>query len=206
MQGKDLPSSFDSLSEELLLLEKLSKRYGIPLINREDGAVLSALAYYVRTLGGKIFVDAGAGIGYSTLWIIHGMFNFEHNEKVYIYVVEKNPARYKVLEDNIEKIRKNILSEKSFIDVKTINGDAVEFLDKIELSLDMVFVDIEKNQYKQVLSFLPKKLSKIGIGIFHNALIPGLDSDTRKFLEQQKQFSYYVVPTHLGLLIVKRLY
>ncbi|AGT35808.1 MULTISPECIES: hypothetical protein [Thermofilum] len=59
MQGKDLPSSFDSLSEELLLLEKLSKRYGIPLINREDGAVLSALAYYVRTLGGKIFVDAG---------------------------------------------------------------------------------------------------------------------------------------------------
>ncbi|AGT35809.1 MULTISPECIES: hypothetical protein [Thermofilum] len=132
------------------------------------------------------------------------MFNFEDNDKVYIYAVEKNPARYKVLEDNIEKIRKNILSEKSFIEVRTVNGDAVEFLDKIEPSLDLVFVDIEKNQYKQVLSFLPRKLSKIGIGIFHNALIPGLDSDTRKFLEQQEQLSYHVVPTHLGLLIVKR--
>ena len=206
MQGKDIPTSFYSLSKEILLLEKLSKQYGVPTIDREDGAVLSALAYYVGTLGGKIFVDAGAGIGYSTLWIIQGVSNIEHGDKVYIYAVEKNPARYRILEDNIERIRKDILAEKTFIETKTINGDAVEFLDKIEPSLDMVFVDIEKTQYQQVLGLLPRKLSKIGIGIFHNALIPGLDSDTRKFLEQQEQLSYHVVPTHLGLLIVKRLY
>jgi predicted O-methyltransferase YrrM len=195
----------DKFSEVAHSLEEASRRIGVSPIKREDGIVLSALSYYIGSLGGRVFIDAGAGIGYSTLWILHGLSSLAPRGKLVLYAVERDPLRRKILEENIEKVRKEIIEESPQIEIRAVNEDAVDFLEKVEPQIDMVFVDIEKRQYKEVLRILPGKLSKIGIGIFHNVLVPGLDDDTKEFLEQQEQLSYHLVPTSLGLLVVKRL-
>jgi len=63
ISGDSLTSRFLEIVE---ILEEESRRFWVPHIDREDGYVLASLSYYIAILGGKVFIDAGAGIGYST--------------------------------------------------------------------------------------------------------------------------------------------
>lgn len=190
-------------SDSLNSLEGVSRRLGVRSIDREDGLVLASLSYYVAMLGGRVFIDAGAGVGYSTSWILYGIMRTVPQEKIFLYAVERDFHRYKYLKENVERMRDLLFGEGSLLELSILNSDVIGFLEK-NLEIDMIFVDIDKRQYIDVLRILPKKLSRIGIGIFHNIIIPGLDEKAREFLEKQNQLSYHLIPTSLGLLIVKR--
>jgi len=185
-------------------MENTSRRLRISPISQEEGWVLASLSYYIALLGGRVFIDAGAGIGYSTLWILYGVSRASHRSGVYLYAVERNPDRYAYLQENIEKARTLLLRGGCQVEVRALNVDFVEFLENTELSVDMVFIDVDKKQYADVLELLPRRLSEIGIGVFHNATVPGLDERAKRLLEKQDQLVYHLIPTQLGLLIVKR--
>jgi len=200
--------SGDSLTSRFLeivdILEEESRRFWVPHIDREDGYVLASLSYYIAILGGKVFIDTGAGIGYSTSWIMYGLSKASANGKIYLYAIERDPARYRYLEENVEKLKNILLSKESAVEVNVLNRDAVDFLGEEDLEIDMVFVDIEKKRYIDILRILPTKLSRIGIAVFHNALVPGLAKEFVEFLENQDKLVHHVIPTSLGLLIVKK--
>lgn len=59
---------------------------------------MASLSYYIALLGGRVFIDAGAEIGYSTLWILYGVSRACHRSGVYLYAVERNPDRYAYLQ------------------------------------------------------------------------------------------------------------
>jgi len=63
-----------AVAEWLRLLEaceRLSREMGIPHIGWDDGAALYALAFAVAAERGEVVaVDAGAGAGFSTLWVL----------------------------------------------------------------------------------------------------------------------------------------
>jgi len=185
-------------------LEELSRRVGVRSIDREDGFVLASLSYYVAMLGGRVFIDAGAGVGYSTSWMLYGIAGTVPRGKISLYAVERDSRRYGYLKENVEKLGSLLFGEGSLVELITLNEDVVGFLEREGFEIDMIFVDIDKKQYIDVLRILPEKLSRVGLGIFHNALIPGLDEETREFLKKQKQLTHHVIPTPLGLLIVKR--
>jgi predicted O-methyltransferase YrrM len=201
ISGDSLTSRFLEIVE---ILEEESRRFWIPHIDREDGYVLASLSYYIAILGGKVFIDAGAGIGYSTSWIMYGLSKASTNGKIYLYAIERDPARYRYLGENVEKLKSILLGKESDVEVNVLNRDAVDFLGEEDLEIDMVFVDIEKKRYIDILRILPTKLSRVGIAVFHNALVPGLDKEFVEFLESQDKLVHHAIPTPLGLLIVKK--
>ena len=201
ISGDSLTSRFLEIVE---ILEEESRRFWIPHIDRGDGYVLASLSYYIAILGGKVFIDAGAGIGYSTSWIMYGLSKASANGKIYLYAIERDSARYRYLWENVEKLKSILLGKESAVEVNVLNRDAVDFLGEEDLEIDMVFVDIEKKRYIDILRILPTKLSRIGIAVFHNALVPGLDKEFVEFLENQDKLVHHVIPTSLGLLIVKK--
>jgi predicted O-methyltransferase YrrM len=200
--------SGDSLTSRFLdivdILDEESRRFWISHIDREDGYVLASLSYYIAILGGKVFIDVGAGIGYSTSWIMYGLSKASANGKIYLYAIERDSARYRYLGENVEKLKSILLGKESAVEVNVLNRDAVDFLGEEDLEIDMVFVDIEKKRYIDILRVLPTKLSRIGIAVFHNALVPGPDKEFVEFLENQDKLVHHVIPTSLGLLIVKK--
>jgi len=194
----------DEFLKNMTFVENLSRKLGIASIEYDDGLVLSSLSYVTALSGGKIFIDAGAGVGYSTLWILYGVLKAFSREKIFIYAIEKDPYRYKYLRENLEKLKNQFLRD-SFIEINNVNEDAVKFLREKNLVIDMIFVDIDKRRYIDVLEMLPEKLSDIGIGVFHNALFPGLDERVIEFLKRENRLSHHLIPTRLGLLIVKKI-
>jgi predicted O-methyltransferase YrrM len=191
-------------SEAVEYVWRVSGGLGVRPVEREDGLVLASLSYYITLLGGRVFVDAGAGVGYSTAWILYGISGANPRGRVSLYAVERNPQRFRYLRECIERVRASLPVGGTEVEVSLVNGDAVDFLEEGVDQVDLVFVDIDKRRYVDVLKFLPRRLSPIGLAIFHNALVPGLDEEAREFLERQNQLTYYVIPTSLGLLVVKR--
>ncbi|MCC6062321.1 MAG: hypothetical protein LM581_05085 [Desulfurococcales archaeon] len=70
----------------MTFVENLSRKLGIASIEYDDGLVLSSLSYVTALSGGKIFIDAGSGVGYSTLWILYGVLKAFSREK-YLYML-----------------------------------------------------------------------------------------------------------------------
>ena len=184
----------DKFLEYLERVYRESIEYGIPSIDVEEGYILYGLAYgYV--LGKRehvLVVDAGAGIGYSTLWLALGLYDAGCRECI-VEAVEKNSYLVKKLEENL------VGSGLNNIEFRVYNSDAVEFVEeKPSSSINILFVDIEKHRYPEILL---KSLDKVdGMIVFHNALFPPPPRRLYELLDKHG-ISYRVLPTENGLLI-----
>jgi len=82
---------FDEFLKNMTFVENLSRKLGIASIEYDDDLVLSSLSYVTGLSGGKIFIDAGAGVGYSTLWIFIWSFkSFFSRKNIYICYRERS--------------------------------------------------------------------------------------------------------------------
>jgi len=197
----DVLERFSKLLEHL---EELSDRLWVPSIERDDGLILASLSSYVASLGGRVFIDAGAGVGYSTLWILYGLASVMTISNVTVYAIEWRSERYKHLVESLDKAAKELFGDSRAVEVKAIHGDAVEFLKNIDRDVDFIFIDIEKHRYIDMLKLLPKKLSEIGLAVFHNALAPGLGEEVWSYLRNADNLVYHIIQTRMGLLLVRR--
>ena len=191
-----LPTAFWELVERV---ERESAELGIPSISREDGFVLQGLALVAGRLGGVV-VDAGAGIGYSTLWVIGGLASRCRGggggAGCRVVAVEADPV--------LAGRAREVLGEASRatgVGVEVVAGDALEYLAGLpDESVAMAFIDIYKHQYPDAARLLAAKAMRGGIVVFHNALYPRPPGEFYQLMARRPWVSV-VVPTGAGLLV-----
>ncbi len=168
----------------------------IPSIDPEDGAALYAAAMAVMAgRSGAVAVDAGAGIGYSSLWIGEGM-EASCGGRCRLVAVEWSKAKARVAEEVLAG------AGWSRVEVEVVPGNALDYLSGLpDESLALAFIDIEKEDYPKALRILAGKLEPGGVAAFHNAFFP---APPREFFEAAGEPPWRggVLPSPAGLLIV----
>jgi predicted O-methyltransferase YrrM len=184
------------LSEDLY---RESVSYGIPAVSFTDGLIIMSLAFIASKSRNTLALDAGAGIGYSTLWIIAGVSE-RCLENCKVVALEIKNDRFEKLGKNLKWVLESLGVKNVEVDV--VKGDAVKYLENLEEeSVDYAFIDIEKDRYPEVLDALRKPLRTGGITAFHNAIHP--KPPPRELFEkaENKPWKSTIIPTEAGILI-----
>ncbi len=141
----------------------VSKDLGVPAIEMDDGCVLFSTAFLTAIRFGCLkAMDAGAGIGFSTVWIAKALL--ESGVDGNVYAVEKNIRRFRRLKELVGKHRLEHL-------ITPVNGDALEYVRKVD-ELNLVFMDIEKEQYLEFFNLIKSKILRGGVMLAHNVKHP----------------------------------
>ncbi len=184
----------DSAVKYLEGVRRRSLELGIPAIDPEDGIVLQSMAFYTASLGLRLAVDAGAGIGYSTAWIALGMEAACKGDCT-IIAIEYDEVKASM----ISKVLAPLGLER--VKVEVVAGEALDILRGTQNgSIGLVFIDVEKNQYPEALDTLSDKLHPRGVALFHNAYFP---PPPRSFFKKVNEppWRSTIAPTPAGLLI-----
>ncbi|MEL9908257.1 MAG: class I SAM-dependent methyltransferase [Fervidicoccaceae archaeon] len=187
----------NGLLKYLNYLEKASDRMFIPRIDREDGLALYTLvSMLVENKRSFTAVDAGAGVGYSTLWIVASLDAL--CVKGVVYAVERNRGRYEVLKRNFENVKSKC------VEVKLVNQDALDFIKAFgDGEIDFVFVDIDKHAYRQFFNEAVKKVRPRGAIAFHNAYVDEVAKSFKDVMSGESGFVATIIPTQEGILLVR---
>ena len=139
-------------------MERLAKREDIPIIGPACGRLL-ALA--VQLSGAKRIFEMGSAIGYSALWMARAAGNGAK-----IYYTDSDPR-------NVARAR-NFLGRAGVSNrVELLLGDAIECLRRTPGIFDVIFIDIDKEQYPEALRLVLPRLRRGGLLIADNVLRHG---------------------------------
>jgi caffeoyl-CoA O-methyltransferase len=135
-------------------LEKEAKKEAIPII----GPVLGRLLYILaRSMGAKKVLELGAATGYSAIWLGTAVAP----SKGQVITVEWDKA-------TAERARSNIKAAKLSKVVTVKQGDARKLLSSLKGPYDLIFLDVEKEQYSSLLDGAVKSLRTGGLLVFDN--------------------------------------
>lgn len=149
-----LPARGEVLSE----MEKLAAERDIPIVGPAVGRVLHQLALIS---GAKSVFELGSAIGYSTLWWAEAVGSSGR-------VVYTDSDR-----DNADRARQ-YFERAGVADRITIHvGDALELLSEQKQEWDIVFCDIDKEDYPRALRLALPRLRKGGLLVADNVLWSG---------------------------------
>lgn len=191
------------LSEELLntlyYIERKSDELMVPRIGRDDGIAIYSVLYMLASGREKLVaIDAGAGIGYSTLWLLIALESVCING--HLYAIERAKNRFSMLKNTLDSLP--LRCTKAF----TVHGDAIEYIQREfgEDSIDFIFIDIDKSRYIEIFNVIKKKIRRNGIATYHNAyMVRGVITTIVR--EAQKEgWSSTIIPTDEGILLLRR--
>jgi len=190
----------EEAAQRARLLEAVREKsleLGIPSIDPSDGYVLYTAARIVAELHpeGLVAVDAGAGIGYSTLWIAMGLLD-AGCRGCRLYAVEKEPALYGGL---LETLRSAAWAGDV---VEPVEGDALGELRR-HGRLHLVFIDVEKHQYPETVGVVAERLAPGSAALWHNAFFPPPPARFYSLLDRSG-LSWGVAPTPAGMVVAWR--
>lgn len=131
--------------------EKLNVNNRFATVNRETGKLLHLLA---KIKNPKNVLEVGTSIGYSTIWLASAL-----NKNSRLTTIEYRSERAVVAEKFFKRSKLNI---------KLIQGDALEVIPKLKERFDIVFLDATKSQYLRYLK--AAKLSKNALIIADNSI------------------------------------
>ena len=151
----DLLPSRDAVLEEM---EQLAEQRGIPIIGPVVGRILYQL---VRLAGAKRVFEMGSAIGYSTIWMARAA-----GEGATVYYTDSDPENARQAEKFIQ--RAGVRNR-----VQILTGDALELLDRTPGTFDVIFNDVDKEQYPQVFRKAVPRIRKGGLLIADNVLWRG---------------------------------
>lgn len=169
----------------------------MPHIGWDDGAALYALAFAVAAGREKVLaVDAGAGVGFSALWVLAALEDAGVGGR--LIAVEVLKERFERLIETLSR------AQAARVKAEAVLGDALEVVSSTRDRIDLAFVDIEKRKYLEVFETLADKLSEGGIAAFHNAFMA--ESRASLIVKRARALGWAaaIVPTGEGLLVVKR--
>jgi len=170
---------------------------GIRPISRLEGSILMTLTTLICLKGTATLLDAGAGLGFSTAWLILGSALLP-NINVTIDVVEYNKNRFEKLVSNIRELLNTTQLKR--VRINYIFEDVIEYLKKINYQYDLAFIDIEKHQYLDILNILIDKMRIGGFVVFHNVIEP---PPPQVFIEKlhSEPWRTIIIPTRRGLSV-----
>ncbi|MBO3769418.1 MAG: class I SAM-dependent methyltransferase [Thermoproteota archaeon] len=170
-----------------------SLKLNIPSIRIEDAYVIYSVAYLTALKFGRLIaVDAGAGVGFSTIWMAKALY--ESGVEGKIYAIEREALRFRRLEDLVNKYYLNNL-------ITPINGDALECIKGVGEELNLVFIDIDKEHYFDFFNEVKDKVIDGGVILAHN--VKHHYGTVDAFLNEisKKNWKTIVVPTEEGVSI-----
>ncbi len=142
----------------LAAVEEVGLRDGWPIVGAAEGSFLHILA---KAIGARRILELGTAIGYSGTW-----FGRALPPEGQLITVEVNPETAKTAEENLAKTG---VKDR----VTVLVGPAQDVLPDIEGPFDLIFVDINKDGYPQVLDPCIRKLRVGGLLVTDNVLWGG---------------------------------
>ena len=155
-------------------MEALARERSIPII----GPAVARIVYQlVRLVKAKTIFELGSAIGYSTIWIARAA-----GEGSVVYYTDSNPENARRAERFFE--RAGVRDR-----VRILTGNALDLFDQTPGTFDIIFCDVDKEQYPHVFHKAVPRIRKGGLFLADNVLWhgrvtqPPADDATRGILE-----------------------
>lgn len=145
-------------SAVLTEMEQQASQRDIPIVGP---AVARALYQYAKLIRAKRVFELGSAIGYSTIWWAHAV---GEGGEVHYTDGDRNKAA-----EARKYFEREGVQERITIHV----GDALEVLSEQKEEFDIIFNDVDKEDYPRVLHLLPNRIRKGGLFITDNVLWSG---------------------------------
>jgi caffeoyl-CoA O-methyltransferase len=188
--------------EVLAEMEAEATKHKIPIVGP---AVASFFQQLVMMTGAKTVFEMGSAIGYSTIWWARAV-----GESGRVHYTDGDPK-------NAEKARRYFQRAGVADRIKIHTGDAIELLSEQKEAFDIVFNDIDKEDYPRVLRMVPPRVKKGGLFVTDNTLWSGRvveknpDATTKAIQEfnrelyKSKDFYTSIMPVRDGVAVAVRL-
>lgn len=160
----DLANPSDPVLREM---EVVAVEQGFPIVGPQVGTLLHLLA---RTISAHRVLELGSGFGYSAYWFARAV-----GPNGQVILTEGSDERARMA---LEFLRRGGFADR----VTIVVGDALEIAERIGGQFDIVFNDIDKDQYPRALERALAVLRPGGLLISDNMLWSGavLDSGPRE--------------------------
>lgn len=139
-------------------MEKYAEEHRVPIIGP---AVARLLSLFAQVSGAKNIFEMGSAIGYSTIWLARAA-----GPKGKVHYTDGDPAN---AERAREYFRRAGVAKRIHVQV----GDALELLKKTPGKFDLIFNDVNKDQYPDAFRAALPKLKRGGLLITDNTLWSG---------------------------------
>jgi len=167
--------------EVLAEMEDYATANHVPIVGPAVARVLQQLAMMINA---RTVFELGSAIGYSTIWWARAVG--ENGRVVY---TDSDPK-------NVERARRYFDRAGVAKRITLHTGDALEYLSEQKQEFDIIFNDVDKEDYPRVLRLAPPRLRKGGLFITDNVLWSGrvagknpTDAHTKAILEFNRQLS-----------------
>lgn len=187
--------------EVLAEMEAEATKHKIPIVGP---VVASFFKQLVMMTGAKTVFEMGSAIGYSTIWWARAV-----GEGGRVHYTDGDSK-------NAEKARRYFQRAGVADRIKVHTGDAIELLSEQKEAFDIVFNDIDKDDYPRVLRMVPPRIKKGGLFVTDNTLWSGRvveknpDATTKAILEfnrelyKSKDFYPTIMPVRDGVAVAVR--
>jgi predicted O-methyltransferase YrrM len=181
---KYLTDLIPNRDEVLVEMEKIGYTRGFPIIGPLVGRLLYQM---VILIGAKKIFEMGSGFGYSAYWMAKAMNQIPESAASGKIICTDGKAEN--AKQAMEFFKRGGIADK--IDFRI--GDAVSILDSTQDTFDLIFNDIDKQEYPLAFEKAMKKLRKGGLLITDNVLWSGrvldlktTDASTRSVQEYNR--------------------
>jgi caffeoyl-CoA O-methyltransferase len=185
--------------EVLAEMEQYATEHKIPIVGPAVARVLQQLAMMINA---RNIFELGSAIGYSTIWWAQAVG--EKGRVIYTDGDRKNTER-----------ARGYFARAGVSDrITSHTGDALEVLSEQKQEFDIIFNDVDKEDYPRVLRLIAPRLRKGGLFITDNVLWSGkvveknpAEASTKAILEfnrklyESKDFYTTLLPIRDGLAV-----
>ncbi len=194
-----LYSMLPKRDEVLAEMEDYASQHDVPIVGPAVARVLQQLALMIQA---KNVFELGSAIGYSTIWWARA-------------VGEKGRVIYTDGDSKNAELARGYFKRAGVSDrIKLHTGDALEVLSEQKQQFDIIFNDVDKEDYPRVLRLVSPRLRKGGLFIADNVLWSGRiaeknpkDPSTKAILEFNRllydsaDFYTTILPIRDGLAV-----
>lgn len=180
-------------------MEDYATKNDIPIVGPAVARVLQQLAL---TIHARTVFELGSAIGYSTIWWAQAV-----GEQGKVIYTDGDPK-------NAERARSYFARAGVTKQITLHTGDALEFLSEQKEEFDIIFNDVDKDDYPRVLRLVAPRLRKGGLFVTDNVLWSGrvakknpTDARTKAIVEfnrklyDSKEFYTTILPIRDGLAV-----
>ncbi|HEX3822380.1 MAG TPA: O-methyltransferase [Candidatus Sulfotelmatobacter sp.] len=194
-----LYSMLPKRDEVLAEMEDYASEHKIPIVGPAVARVLQQLAMMIKA---QSVFELGSAIGYSTIWWAQAV-----GDKGNVIYTDGDPK-------NAQRAREYFARASVSTRITIHTGDALEFLSEQKRAFDIIFNDVDKEDYPRVLRLVAPRLRKGGLFVTDNVLWSGRvaektpkDASTKAILEfnrklyDSKDFYTTILPIRDGLAV-----
>jgi predicted O-methyltransferase YrrM len=153
-----LYSMLPKRDEVLAGMEEYASKHDVPIVGPAVARVLQEFALMINA---KTVFELGSAIGYSTIWWAQAV-----GEKGRVIYTDGDPK-------NAERARGYFERAGVSSRITLHTGDALEVLSEQKQEFDIIFNDVDKEDYPRVLRLVSPRLRKGGLFIADNVLWSG---------------------------------